>query len=344
VTISLAFSMFRMVRDRCFVRHLDASETMGEATCICTDKTGTLTENRMTVVKLLTAGVELDVPGEDVPEVSATAKEILGEAIATNTTAFLKHAPAGSDGKPTTSEFVGSATEGALLVFAGRLGFDYEKVRESNERAEDGVWPFSSKRKRMATLIVRNAGGRTGYRLHVKGASEIVLALCDRIPGKDGKIIGLSTTERKSIEDTITHWASEGLRTLVLAYRDLAELPRLDRRAEEAGGQENPIECNLIFLGLVGIKDPLRKEVPAAVRACQSAGIVVRMVTGDNVLTATKIATECGILDPSQGHVAIEGPEFRAMADEQRQKMIPNMRVLARSSPTDKFVLVSLLR
>lgn len=336
--------MFRMVRDRCFVRHLDASETMGEATCICTDKTGTLTENRMTVVSVLCAGSEADVEKEGTGAVPEVARDLLGEAIAINSTAFLKPATITPDGRPGPPEFVGSATEGALLVFAGKLGYEYETLRESNEKAEDGVWPFSSKRKRMATLIVRDIGGRKGYRLHVKGASEIVLGLCDRALGKDGKVGPLGSTEKKNIETKIKEWASEGLRTLILAYRDVAEIPRLDRRSDDADGYNNPIECNLVFLTLVGIKDPLRKEVPAAVKACQNAGMVVRMVTGDNVLTATKIATECGILDPKQGHLAVEGPVFRSLSDAERRELIPNMRVLARSSPTDKFVLVSLLR
>ncbi|KAI9012260.1 hypothetical protein DFJ74DRAFT_771667 [Hyaloraphidium curvatum] len=344
VTISLAFSMFRMMKDNCFVRHLDASETMGEATCICTDKTGTLTENRMTVVKVLCKGKHSDLEADEPPTgVPATEEvsELLAEAVAVNSTAFLKDAVPASDTKapkaPST-KFVGSATEGALLVFARKLGYpDYESIRRDCEKAPDGVWPFSSKRKRMSTLIIKkHADGMSrtlpaGYRLHVKGASEI---------------------DRKGMEATIKEWAGQGLRTIVLAYRDFVELPSLapERKGGESVGvqpaaeSENPIETNLVFIALVGINDPLRKEVPAAVKACQGAGMIVRMVTGDNVLTATKIAGECGILDPAQGHVAIEGPEFRAMSDTERRAILPSMRVLARSSPTDKFILVSLLR
>lgn len=340
VTISLAFSMFRMVRDRCFVRHLDASETMGEATCICTDKTGTLTENRMTVVRVLCGGKESNLEESGVGSIARVEADLLGEAISVNSTAFLKPV-LGTEARASQPEFVGSATEGALLVFAGKLGYDYEKLRESNEKAEDGVWPFSSKRKRMATLIVRQREGGIGYRLHVKGASEIVLGLCDRTVGEAGRVIHMPPSRRAVIEAKIREWASEGLRTLVLAYRDMAELPRIDRQGDD---DENTVEQNLIFLCLAGIKDPVRKEVPAAVRACQHAGMVVRMVTGDNVLTATKIATECGILDSGEGHIAIEGPQFRSMSDAERREVLPKMRVLARSSPTDKFVLVSLLK
>ncbi|KAI9003445.1 hypothetical protein DFJ74DRAFT_438222 [Hyaloraphidium curvatum] len=350
VTILLAYSMLRMIKENCFVRHLDASETMGEATCICTDKTGTLTENRMTVVKVLSGGrsVELERAGAAAEDPAAAfgapVRELLAEAVSVNSTAFIRQAEPAAKGKPAggAPEFVGSATEGAMLVFSGRIGYpDYEAIRKSTETAENGVWPFSSVRKRMSTLVVKPHG----YRLHVKGASEILLGLCTRRTSSTGDIapVPILPAERADLERTIREWASEGLRTIGIAYRDVEKLP--DMSAGEASGEgANPLETDLVFLALVGIKDPLRKEVPAAVAACQGAGMVVRMVTGDNILTATKIAAECGILDVSKGHVAIEGPEFRAMTDDERRAILPSMRVLARSSPSDKFILVSLLR
>ena len=349
VTISLGYAMFRMMKDHCFVRHLDASETMGEATCICTDKTGTLTENRMTVVKVLTGGlaVDLEKPEGQAPATFFTSEicGIISEGVAINSTAFLKPAAAksGMGVGSAAPEFVGSATEGALLVYADKLGFpDYEGIRQSCVVPTDGVLPFSSARKRMSTLVEKIDGGVKGYRLHVKGASEIVLDLCTKriASPRSAEAVALSESERIEIGKTINEWAGQGLRTIGIAFKDMDALPDLGEESPEA----NALESELVFLGLFGIKDPVRKEVPEAVAACQGAGLVVRMVTGDNILTANKIAEECGILDLAQGHTSIEGPEFRALSDAQRREILPSMRVLARSSPSDKFILVSLLR
>jgi Ca2+-transporting ATPase len=225
VTISLAFSMFKMMKDKCFVRQLAASETMGQATCICTDKTGTLTENRMTIVKILVGEKEyngegsgddnsqayspLTLPGEHVTH-------LLAEAACVNSTCFIKY----KENNPIPI-FVGSATEGAMLVMSNKLGYDYESVRKEAQTFVKSVWAFSSDRKRMSTLCEPVAkdphGHKKEYRLYTKGASEVVLALCDTMVTSDGKNIArINEKEREGLEANIKEYAGRGLRTIGL--------------------------------------------------------------------------------------------------------------------------------
>eukprot|EP01137_Pigoraptor_chileana_P024914 Opistho-2@93647 len=326
VTISLAFSMYKMIRDQNFVRHLIASETMGEATCICSDKTGTLTENRMTVTECVVGGqVYQDTFTADT---FPTRKllDLVAECAAINSTCFVKYKE-----KDPLPVFVGSSTEGALLVWAHKMGKPYEDIRKHVRKIDEATLAFSSDRKRMSSTCVP-ADSLAPYRMYTKGASEIVLALCKHAITKDGHTEVLGDKTRKWILDHVQRMASDGLRTLVLAYRNFDDIPAIEQDPEE----------DLTFIGLVGIKDPVRKEVPDAVRQCQAAGLKVRMVTGDNILTAKKISQECGILTP--GGVAIEGPVFRALSDKEKTELIPHIQVLARSSPADKFELVRRLK
>ncbi|KAJ3319100.1 Calcium-transporting ATPase 10, plasma membrane-type [Blyttiomyces sp. JEL0837] len=348
VTISLAFSMFKMIKDKCFVRHLDASETMGEATCICTDKTGTLTENKMTVVKVFTGDKNYNGEGSGEPGSVAYSptifednmKDLLTESMCLNSDCFIKkNETNGQD------MFIGSATEGALLVFARKLGVDYDVMRNEVTKVDGGVWNFSSDRKRMSTLVVPRArapvaGGGSGgkYRLYSKGASEIILGLCTHVL-ENKQAVPMSAATSAKLQKMIKTWASEGLRTIGIAYRDTDQMITT---LESADGRKDDPEHDLIWVALIGIKDPLRKEVPGAVRQCQRAGLTIRMVTGDNILTASKIARECNILF-GEG-IALEGPVFRAMSLEEKIEVIPKLQVLARSSPADKHTLVSLLK
>jgi Ca2+-transporting ATPase len=330
VTIALAFSMMKMIKDRNFVRHLDASETMGEATCICTDKTGTLTENRMTVVQAYMGGVQFSV-GSTIDAAtkddlmknmsSDVFRSMLTEGISTNSSCFIE------DMDSPQPAFIGSKTEGALLIFAYKMGVHYNDIRTKHKPLRENQ--FSSERKRMSVLIGLADGT---YRSHVKGAAEMVLSLCTSKMSESGTVASLDEAGRAAALTEITAFASKGLRTICLAYRNYSVLPREDA----------DIESELTFLGIVGIKDPVRPEVPDAVRQCRMAGLVVRMVTGDNVLTAQHIARECGIL--SNTGICMEGPKFRALSDEEKDKIIPSLQVLARSSPQDKFILVSRLK
>jgi len=322
VTIALAYSMLKMLKDQNLVRHLESCETMGGATTICSDKTGTLTKNQMTVTKGWVAGKFYDNVNNVKSSISSDAAQSLGVGMAVNSTAYE-----GKDDKGKVV-FIGSKTEVALLNFGKDLGVQYKKVRD--ELGIEQLYPFSSARKRMSTLVK----SKDGYRLYSKGASEIVLSLAESVFVGD-KAVPVDAALTEELSGVIHKMAADGLRTIGLGYRDFAE--------PQDWSKEDAIENKLTLVAIVGIRDPPRDEVPDAVRKCISAGIVVRMVTGDNIETAKKIAEECGIYTGPPG-IAIEGPVFRAMKEEERDKIIPHIQVMARSSPVDKYTLVTRLK
>eukprot|EP01116_Phalansterium_solitarium_P002733 TRINITY_DN1294_c0_g1_i1.p1 TRINITY_DN1294_c0_g1~~TRINITY_DN1294_c0_g1_i1.p1 ORF type:complete len:714 (+),score=318.74 TRINITY_DN1294_c0_g1_i1:185-2326(+) len=339
VTISLAYSMRQMMTDNNLVRNLAACETMGGATNICSDKTGTLTENRMSVRQGWLAGLEFDKDRPDVgdlraPDLDPRLLHLVHEGIALNTgaTSYFVAPP----GKPL--EYVGNKTECALLVFASELGCDYKQLRKTTTAYKS--IPFSSARKRMSTIVPTKPSTSSGssgggaYRLYCKGASELVLQLCSKVMDASGNQAVLQQSQREQLTAKIDEMASEGLRTVCLAFRDCADaMINSDKGVAD-------LEHDLVCIGVVGIKDPLRAEVPAAVALCQQAGIMVRMVTGDNLTTAKKIAQDCGILTDG---LAMEGPDFAQLTPEELDDILPRLQVLARSSPTDKLTLVSRL-
>ena len=368
VTLALAFATTRMLKDGNLVRLLRSCETMGNATTICSDKTGTLTQNKMSVVsgtlgtalrfgdRKLKAPILDDVskgklpndsPIEHFDDVSAAefvdtlsddVKSLLEQSIVINSTAF--------EGEGDDNEtFIGSKTETALLGFArDHLGMGPVSTERSNANIAQFI-PFDSGRKCMAVIVKINDGR---YRMYVKGASEILLARCDRIisdPTKGISDIPLSRDNRDTLERLISTYASRSLRTIALLYRDFERWPPKDaRRVEDDPSQVvfDDVFKNMVFLGVVGIQDPLRDGVKSAVEDCQTAGVFVRMVTGDNVLTAKAIAEECGILIP--GGIVMEGPTFRALSSKDMDAVIPKLCVLARSSPKDKQLLVKRLK
>lgn len=324
VTIALAYSMVKMLKDQNLVRHLESCETMGGATTICSDKTGTLTKNQMTVLKGWISGRMYDKTA-DCKDLPNEIKDLLGTGIAVNSTAYEGYNDSGK------LVFIGSKTECALLNFAKELDVTYKEVRERIPVKH--LYPFSSARKRMSTLV-DNPDGK-GYRLFSKGASEIILGLCNDYIAYNGYAEDLTDEIKEELRQTIHTMATEGLRTIALGY--------VDYKDERDWERDEEVEHGFTLLGIVGIKDPVRDEVPAAVRKCISAGIVVRMVTGDNIETAKKIAQECGIYTGPPG-IAIQGPDFRGMSDSERDAIVPNIQVMARSSPTDKHLLVSRLK
>ncbi|XP_026317050.1 plasma membrane calcium-transporting ATPase 2 isoform X7 [Hyposmocoma kahamanoa] len=347
VTLSLAYSVKKMMKDNNLVRHLDACETMGNATAICSDKTGTLTTNRMTVVqsyiceKLCKVTPNFrDIP----PEVGET----LVEGMSVNS-AFTSRIMPGLDATQPTMQ-VGNKTECALLGFVLALGQSYDAVRERHpEESLTRVYTFNSVRKSMSTVIPYKGG----YRLYTKGASEIVLKKCAFIYGHEGRLEKFTRDmQDRLVRQVIEPMACDGLRTISVAFRDFvpgkAEINQVHIDQEPNWDDEDNIVNNLTCLCVVGIEDPVRPEVPEAIRKCQKAGITVRMVTGDNVNTARSIAVKCGILKPTDDFLILEGKEFnsriRDANGEVQQNLIdkvwPKLRVLARSSPTDKYTLV----
>ncbi|BFZ57610.1 plasma membrane calcium [Savitreella phatthalungensis] len=377
VTLALAFATTRMVKDNCLVRILKSCETMGVATTICSDKTGTLTQNRMTVV----AGTlsvsqrfaqspeeaaadqaqrEVDQPAPKradteemheetkqitsslgrarnttrfVTKLSGAVKDILLDSISLNSTAFEGVDEHGKDG------FVGSKTETALLEFARiHLGMGPVATLRANKPVVHMI-PFSSEKKCMGCVIKQADGS---FRLFTKGASEIVLSYCSRVlqdPFIDeAKPITqpISSHDREKMGATIDEYADQSLRTIGLVYRDFPSWPPTQ------GTELDKLFEDMTMIGIVGIMDPLRPGVKDAVQTCKEAGVFVRMVTGDNVVTARAIARECGIY--TEGGIVMEGPVFRKLSPGEMDQIIPRLQVLARSSPEDKQILVKRLK
>ncbi|XP_038579004.1 plasma membrane calcium-transporting ATPase 3b isoform X3 [Micropterus salmoides] len=338
VTISLAYSVKKMMKDNNLVRHLDACETMGNATAICSDKTGTLTTNRMTVVQSFIGDVHHRVV-PDPGQINPRTLDLLVNAIAINSAYTSKILPPDVEGG--LAKQVGNKTECGLLGFVLDLQQDYAPVREQvPEESLYKVYTFNSVRKSMSTVIKLPDGS---FRLYSKGASEILLKKCSYIQDANGEPRTFRPRDRdEMVKQVIEPMACEGLRTICIAYRDLPCNPEPDWE------NEAEIVTELTCISVVGIEDPVRPEVPDAIRKCQRAGITVRMVTGDNINTARAIAAKCGIIHPGDDFICIDGKEFNRrirnekgeIEQERIDKIWPKLRVLARSSPTDKHTLV----
>ncbi|KAM5146589.1 plasma membrane calcium-transporting ATPase 3 isoform 4-T4 [Mantella aurantiaca] len=338
VTISLAYSVKKMMKDNNLVRHLDACETMGNATAICSDKTGTLTTNRMTVVQSYLGDIHYKEK-PDPTALNSKTLDLLVNAIAINCAYTTKILPPEKEGA--LPQQVGNKTECALLGFVLDLQRDYQLVRDQiPEETLYKVYTFNSVRKSMSTIVCLPNGG---FRLYSKGASEIVLKKCSNILNAGGDLRTFRPRDREEmVKKVIEPMACDGLRTICIAYRDFQGIP------EPEWDNENEIVGDLTCIAVVGIEDPVRPEVPEAIRKCQRAGITVRMVTGDNINTARAIAAKCGIIQPGEDFLCLEGKEFNRrirnekgeIEQERLDKIWPKLRVLARSSPTDKHTLV----
>uniref|UniRef100_A0A8C4TCB0 Calcium-transporting ATPase n=1 Tax=Erpetoichthys calabaricus TaxID=27687 RepID=A0A8C4TCB0_ERPCA len=338
VTISLAYSVKKMMKDNNLVRHLDACETMGNATAICSDKTGTLTTNRMTAVQAYIGDVHFkDIP--DPEAIPSKTLDLLIHAIAINSAYTTKILPPDKDGG--LPKQVGNKTECGLLGLVLDLKRDYQPIRDMlPEEKLYKVYTFNSVRKSMSTVTKLPDGS---FRMYSKGASEIILKKCSRILNAVGESRIFKPRDRdEMVKKVIEPMACDGLRTICVAYRDFPANP------EPEWDKENDILTDLSCICVVGIEDPVRPEVPEAIRKCQRAGITVRMVTGDNINTARAIAIKCGIIHPGEDFLCIDGKEFNRrirnekgeVEQERIDKIWPKLRVLARSSPTDKHTLV----
>ncbi|CAN1324595.1 Calcium-transporting ATPase 2, plasma membrane-type [Linum perenne] len=327
VTLSLAFAMKKMMNDKALVRHLAACETMGSATTICSDKTGTLTTNHMTVVKscICMNIQEVGNPSKFSSlrsQLHDSALKILLQSIFNNTGGEVVMS------KERKREILGTPTEAAILEFGLSLGGEFQGEREAVKLVK--LEPFNSTKKRMSAVVELPGGG---LRAHSKGASEIVLASCDKVIDSKGEAVALDDSSLNFLNTTIDQFAGEALRTLCLAYKEVQDGFSPNDAIPESG-----YTC----IGIVGIKDPVRPGVKESVAVCHAAGIAVRMVTGDNINTAKAIARECGIL--TDGGIAIEGPVFREKSQAELLELIPKIQVMARSSPLDKHTLVRHLR
>jgi len=336
VTISLAYSMHKMMDDQNFVRVLAACETMGNATTICSDKTGTLTQNVMTVVKVWLNGIFYDkAPGEK--DLSEELVDLLQTALIVSCAAVEQ-----PDDKTGILRLVGANQTGcAMMRWAMNLKqVDLHAFRGRREHRITKQYPFHSATKRSGVLIKTSLDS---YRFILKGAAERILAICTKVYS-EGKSQDDDMTDEvhKDINNRLTEMTTYGLRCIGVCYKDFAkEEIKFDESNKIIDDPEDYPEYwqGFTWICSTGIKDPVRPEVPDAVQAVQTAGVVVRMVTGDHIETAKFIARECGILT-AKHHIAMLGSEFRALTDEEKNEKLPNLRVLARSNPKDKQELV----
>ena len=356
VTLALAFATTRMLKDNNLVRLLRSCEIMGNATTICSDKTGTLTQNRMTVVSCL-LGLDNDYedaqllsksdasdfaderkriePITGLSQVSDNTRDLLVSSIVSNTTATEKE---GEDKR----ELQGSSTEVALVQFA----YDRLVLQNLSAAREEfptvHLFPFQSQSKSMAAVVQMPNGT---FRMFAKGAAEIIVGRCTHMTENE-TTQPLQDRGIASLHTHIQMLAERSLRVLAISYRDFQSWPPPSASSSNSNAADHlkmdDLLQNMTYVSVVGLRDPLRPDVIESVRTCQSAGVQVRMVTGDNIATAKAIAKDCGIYTP--GGLAMDGPTFRKLTPAQLDSVVPRLQVLARSSPEDKRVLVLRLR
>ena len=304
VAVTLAINIIKMSKQNALVKKLVACETVGCINVICSDKTGTLTENRMTVTDVQMGNTRLSP--DKIPSDSALIR-----GFCVNSTADVHF-----NGDRT--EFIGNPTECAMLVAAHKSGVEYQSVRSGYRQIYR--YPFSSETKNMTT-VVDEMGEIIAY---TKGSPEKIIAMCDMAP-----------EDRRAAEDSIASYQAQAGRVIALAHRTL-------KRGYDFDNERAAVESGMIFDGFVVISDPLRSDVFAAVERCRHAGIDIKMLTGDNIITAKAIATQLGILDDD--HIAVEAKDVEDLSDEEFSEMIKKIRVIARSTPVIKMRVVKALK
>ncbi|MEL7074745.1 MAG: cation-translocating P-type ATPase [Cyanobacteria bacterium J06648_1] len=341
VTVTLAIGTQKMIRRRALIRKLPAVETLGSVTTICSDKTGTLTQNKMIVQRVQTNSFDFEVTGKGYQpegefvapdcgdlENESEVEKLLQACVLCNDA--LLQCSRKSEQKTTIWSILGDPTEGALLALAGKAGLFKEDLEKDISRV--GEFAFTSERKRMS-VIVDNSQPESPYVMFTKGSTELILERCDRILSKNN-LHSLTDKDKQQILQSNTHLASIGLRVLGFAYKSLAEVPPEDV-AEHS-------EQGLVWLGMVGMLDAPREEVKAAVNNCRASGIRPIMITGDHPLTAMAIATKLNIANP--GERVITGQELAKMSAVDLEQSVRQVSVYARVAPEHKLRIVQALQ
>lgn len=342
VTIALALAVSRMLKQKALVNKLHSVETLGCASVICSDKTGTITENKMTVTELYSGGESYYLSGMgyrisgDItrgaenasinPVNEKSMSELFRCAVLCSTAAIHSDAAQKSRNRGSLKangewSVMGDPTEIALLVAAAKAGITNESLASGFRRKEE--YPFDSETRFMAVL----ADTKSGKRLYFKGAEEVILSRCSQIMDQDGSIIPMTAAEKRKISDKVIEMSDKALRVLAMAYCDTDTL--------------DPEKNNLIFLGLTGMIDPPREEAKAAIRKCASASVKTVMITGDHKNTAIAVAKKAGLM---KGGKAITGAELEKMSDEELDREIGKYTVFARVEPIHKLRIVRSLK
>ncbi|MDU2243259.1 MAG: calcium-translocating P-type ATPase, SERCA-type [Paenibacillus sp.] len=350
VTIALALGVQRMIKRKAIVRKLPSVETLGCASVICSDKTGTLTQNKMTVTRLWLEGRSLDVTGEGYEPVGnildqgmpvdlrkdQSLRRLLQISALCSNAVIYDDDPEKRGRRKTKEETAasgpvwklkGDPTEGALVTLASKMGLSPAAL--SGMYVRDQEFPFDSKRKRMS-VIVSHQGGKMAL---VKGAPDMLLERCSYILW-EGKVVPFTGTFRQKVQAANEQMARSALRVLGMAYRDL--------KPAEGSDQEDQVESQLIFVGLTGMIDPPRREAREAITVCRRAGIKTVMITGDHGLTAEAIAADLGILP--RGGSSMSGQQLEMLSDEELEKQVENIYVYSRVSPEHKLRIVKALQ
>ncbi|REE88640.1 Ca2+-transporting ATPase [Paenibacillus taihuensis] len=349
VTIALALGVQRMIKRRAIVRKLPSVETLGCASVICSDKTGTLTQNKMTVTKLWIGGRSMDITGEgyeaaggcfeqgkvvDVKHDQSLRRLLQVAALCNNAVVTRVDDESDAAKRKKGKTFVqdewvlkGDPTEGALTVLASKLGVSAKSMEGIYQRMKE--YPFDSERKRMSVLV-SHQGGRL---ICTKGAPDMLMEQCSYILW-DGKVVPFTPSIKQKVTDSAESMAQNALRVLGFAYREL--------RPHDATEAETDVENQLIFVGLSGMIDPPRREVKESIANCRRAGIKTIMITGDHQLTAEAIAGQLGIMP--RGGLAVSGQQLNGMNEEQLDRLIDNIYVYARVSPEHKLRIVKALQ
>ncbi|MCM3746158.1 calcium-translocating P-type ATPase, SERCA-type [Paenibacillus pasadenensis] len=350
VTVALALGVQRMIKRKAIIRKLPSVETLGCASVICSDKTGTLTQNKMTVTRVWTGSRQLEVTGEGYSpqggcfdgskaveaKDDSSLRRLLQVAALCNNAALVRAADGRNEGgaQPSAAaepqeawQLKGDPTEGALVVLAAKMGLTAGSLEGLYRREQE--FPFDSERKRMS-VVVSHQGGRI---VCVKGAPDMLLERCAYILW-EGKVVPFTATLRAKVQQAQEGMAHSALRVLGLAYRDL--------KAHDSCATADEAECQLVFAGLTGMIDPPRREVQGAIMTCRRAGIKTVMITGDHQLTAEAIAGQLGIMP--RGGLSISGRELAAMSDDELDKVVDNIYVYARVSPEHKLRIVKSLQ
>ena len=323
VTLSLAYSMRKMTAANNLVRRMHACETIGAATVICSDKTGTLTQNRMVMNSVFFPALKSGVLSKSL---ATPIEQIVAESIAANSTANLSRKEGGE------TSVLGNPTEGATLMWLEEAGIDYLQLRQNF--ALEMQWTFSTERKMMGSYGLSSAGSEKI--LYVKGAPELVLSRCTEILTDKGLQSLYHFADKISID--LRQSQARGMRTLGFAF-----LRGINHKPE---GDLNVVANKMVWLGFVAIADPIRAEVPLALNLCRRAGVKVKIITGDNSNTAWEIAKQAGLIEPDERpeRIHMTGAEFQALSDEVAVRRALEIKILSRARPADKLKMVRLLQ